>query len=81
MKKGVVAFISILFFAAVVLSTFGCAPDAGKIYKKEKESKTQVENEQLKERIAELEGEVDSLKKELKNCLERRIESLGPDAE
>ena len=40
-----------------------------------------MENEQLKERIAELEKEVDSLKKELRNCLERRIESLGNEGE
>lgn len=78
MKKSVVAFVSLLFLAAVLFTTFGCAPDAGKMYN---EKKTTAENEQLKARVAELEKEVASLRKELRSCLERRLESLGPETE
>ncbi|MBN1574313.1 MAG: hypothetical protein JW984_14030 [Deltaproteobacteria bacterium] len=78
MKRGLVAFVSVFFLAAVIISTFGCAPDAGKMYK---EKRTEVENKELRERVTQLEKEVASLKKELRNCLESRIESLGPETE
>lgn len=73
MKRSVAAFFLVCFFASTVLLSVGCAPDAGKIYS---EKKSEAENERLKERIVELEKEVESLREELKNCLEKRIKSL-----
>jgi cell division protein FtsB len=73
MKRSLAAFFLVSFFASTALLSAGCAPDAGKIYS---EKKSKAENERLKERVVELEKEVESLKAELKNCLEKRIKSL-----
>lgn len=78
MKRGLAALFLMLFFASTALLSAGCAPDAGKIYS---EKKITEENKRLKERVVELEKEVESLRAELKNCLEKRIKSLETETQ
>ncbi len=77
MKRGVVIFVFVCFFAAFAFSTFGCGPDGGKIFQN-KMSETKIEK--LTKERDQLKSEVESLKKQLKNCFEERIKTLDTEA-
>jgi len=78
MKRSVTIFVFVCFLATLAFSTFGCAPDGGKMYQ-DKVSKAKIES--LTKERDQLKSEVESLKEELKNCLEKRIKTLDPENE
>lgn len=78
MKRDVIIFVLACFLIAFAFSTFGCAPDAGKMYEKKK---SDAKIESLTAERDQLRSEVESLKVELKNCLEKRIKTLDTENE
>ncbi len=78
MKRGIIIFVFVCFLATFAFSTFGCAPDAGKMYQ---DKKSEAKIESLTIERDQLKGEVESLKEELKNCLEKRIRTLDTENE
>jgi hypothetical protein len=76
MKRSVVIFVSICFFAMFAFSTFGCGPDGGKMLQ-DKMSEAKIES--LTNERDLLKSEVEALKSELKNCLEKRIKTLDTE--
>lgn len=76
MKRGVVIFVFVCFLATFAFSTFGCAPDAGKMFQ---DKKSASEIERLTKERDQLKSDIESLKEELRNCLEKRIKTLDTE--